>query len=387
MEHYGIYIHIPFCVKKCNYCDFLSFNVNESTIEKYICALIQEIRAEQFLTKDTIIDTIYFGGGTPSYIASRYIEEILCTLRNKFVISKDAEITIEVNPGTIDIEKLNSYKNAGINRISMGVQSFRNDELKLLGRIHDKAIAINGYDMLRSVGFNNISLDIISHLPGQNEKEVGESLDYIGSLKPEHVSVYNLIIEPGTPFYDKYSNQGAILLPDESMSERIDQCISEKLSLFGYNKYEISNYSIQGCESRHNTSYWNRKPYRGYGLGAASLLRNKCDYRFTAENNMSDYLTASNLPLDQRKNGQEPLRKLSQKEKMEEYMFLGLRQVKGINTNSFKEFFSVDIEDIYGDVIKKYQKLNLLECDNELIWLNNNGLVLSNIILSEFLID
>lgn len=385
---YGIYVHIPFCVKKCDYCDFLSFSSDESVIRQYIDAVIKEIKAEEFLEKTTEVDTIFFGGGTPSLIKSEYICEVLQALRDSFSIQEGAEITIEANPGTLDGDKLAVYREIGINRVSMGVQSFVDKELRLLGRIHDRNQAVKSYELIRNYGFDNINIDLISHLPGQSIAEVNENLSYIKSLEPEHVSVYNLIVEPDTPFFEKYGNEsGQKLLPNENLSEAIDIAYWEELRSLGYNRYEISNFSKDNCECAHNLGYWERKPYRGYGLGAASLIKNMGEYRFSAERRMQDYLEAAEKRLRDRNNAEEPLNKLTVSEAMEEFMFLGLRKVEGVKSQEFLLAFDQNIMDVYGGIIDKYTRLNLMIRDDEGVRLNNKGLTLSNIILSDFLLD
>jgi oxygen-independent coproporphyrinogen-3 oxidase len=271
----GIYIHIPFCVKKCAYCDFLSAPATEEMKQEYINALLTEIKSYSGNTKEYIVPNIFFGGGTPSCISADAVLSIMEAIREVFAVDIERlEATIEVNPGTVTRDKLEQYKNAGINRLSFGLQSTNDEELKLLGRIHTFEQFLENYHLARELGFHNINIDLMSALPGQTLSSWENTLETVLKLKPEHISAYSLIIEEGTQFYDLYrpGTKGAAELPDEDTDRLMYQRTKEILELNGYRRYEISNYAKPGFECRHNSSYWIGTDYLGVGLGASSLL-------------------------------------------------------------------------------------------------------------------
>ena len=299
MNNLSLYIHIPFCVRKCNYCDFLSAPCEEETKQKYVDALCREIaqKAENFKNKK--VDTIFFGGGTPSILSAEQITKIMSLIRTEFQVLSDAEISIEMNPGTVDREKLETYKKLGVNRLSIGLQSADDEELKILGRIHTWETFLHTWEMVREVGFTNVNVDLMSALPGQTLESYKETLRKVLALRPEHISAYSLIVEEGTLFYewfgqdkieqdekkvvkdrneqdektaDKYMDIITKKLPDEDTERRMYEMTKELLEEQGYCRYEISNYALKGYECRHNIGYWKRKEYLGLGLGAASLL-------------------------------------------------------------------------------------------------------------------
>ena len=341
-----LYIHIPFCVSKCRYCDFLSFSSDDDTVRKYTDALIREISSKK--NKENITDTIFIGGGTPSLLDVKYIKGIFDSLYDDFNISDDAEITIEANPGTITKEKAKAYAELGINRISMGLQSADNEALKKLGRIHDFNQFLESYDILRNEGMSNINVDIMSGLPGQSVAKYEETLYKVCDVNPEHISAYSLIVEEGTPFYQMYNPVDGLRrdeLPDED-SEREQYYITRDiLKDAGYFRYEISNYSKPGYECRHNTGYWRGVPYIGMGLGASSLWNGT---RYNNTGDMSEYIRCSMKPDSIAENVQ----KLTDTDKMEEFMFLGLRMTEGIQISEFYEKFGVTVNEVYGEVIK-----------------------------------
>ncbi|QHQ61926.1 oxygen-independent coproporphyrinogen III oxidase [Anaerocolumna sedimenticola] len=377
----GLYIHIPFCVRKCDYCDFLSAPADEETKNKYVKALIAEIKSYKQVSAEYLVKTIFIGGGTPSSLEGKLIQAIMDTIREVFRISsgdieEQPEITIEVNPGTITREKLLCYKNAGINRLSFGLQSADNNELKMLGRIHTYETFKENYNLARELGFRNINIDLMSGLPGQTLENWLYTLQETVKLDPEHISAYSLIIEEGTPFYLRYREEDQ----DEELDRKIYAETKEYLEKTGYYRYEISNYAKPGFESRHNSSYWLRTDYLGLGLGASSLL-NKI--RFQNEDNLSVYLKNSAEYHNIRRN-EEPLTKNQQ---MEEFMFLGLRMSKGISKNNFKKIFGETIESIYGEIINKSLFEGLIEAKGDKIYLTDKGIDLSNVVLSRFLLD
>ena len=385
MKRLGIYVHIPFCAKKCNYCDFYSLASGEDEKKNYIEALKMEIKeVSKKVSTDYEVYTIYFGGGTPSIIKADYIKEILDVIRTHFQLYKDdfyPEITIECNPKTVDMEKLKVYKDAGINRISLGLQSTDNDELKLLGRIHTYEDFLESYEMVRKSSFKNVNIDLMSAIPNQKIKTYEKSLNEIIKLNPEHISSYSLIIEEGTPFFKKYSEDASNFkdLPSEDEDREMYVLTSEKLGKAGYERYEISNYAKKGFYSRHNTSYWDRVPYLGFGVGASSFFENE---RYKNRANLKEYIE---------KAGTEDIReettKLSLNDAMSEFMFLGLRKTAGVSKSEFKNNFTFSVEKIFGKIIEKHIKNTLLLDDGEFLRLSDRGLDISNYVISDFLLD
>ena len=385
MKRLGIYVHIPFCAKKCNYCDFYSLASSEDEKIAYIEALKSEIReASKKVSDEYRVYTIYFGGGTPSIIKAYYIKEILEEIRLGFRLYKDdfyPEITIECNPKTVDMEKLLMYKEAGINRISLGLQSANNDELKLLGRIHTFEDFLDSYDMVRKSGFTNVNIDLMSAIPNQKISIYERSLDELIKLNPEHISSYSLIIEEGTPFYKKYAEKAPFVkdLPSEDEDRAMYELTLTRLAKAGYKRYEISNYAKEGYFSRHNTSYWERVPYLGFGVGASSLFEGE---RYDNVANLKEYIKNAGIS-DVRQN----ITKLSLKDEMSEFMFLGLRLIEGISKQAFTKKFTFTVEEIFGDVVKKHINNELLIDYGDFLKLSDRGLDISNYVLSDFLLD
>ena len=422
----GLYIHIPFCVKKCAYCDFLSFASDEATKERYVDALCEEIRANRENAEEYTVETVYFGGGTPSVLSVEQIGEIFRTILETFsvrgfvnetpgtkekkekkklrlgkkkeeeLVEKEtsevrlqrvqngelAEVTIEVNPGTADKEKFAALYELGFNRLSMGLQSAVASELSCLGRIHTKEQFAECVTAAREVGFRNISGDLMSGLPGQTEETLTESINFLLAQQPEHISVYSLQIEEGTEFAKRYGEDGPEkeMLPDEDADRAMYELTGRLLEEAGYTRYEISNYAKEGFESRHNSSYWKGTEYLGLGLGASSLMSNA---RFHNTTDMDQYIVGVNDPFSLR----EDMERLVQKELMEEFMFLGLRMCKGIEKAEFKRKFKCDIETIYGDVMKRLVSQGVLEEAEGRVFLTPRGIDVSNVVLAEFLLD
>lgn len=370
----GLYIHIPFCVNKCAYCDFLSAPATDKTKELYVDALINEINGYKDVLKDYKIKTIFIGGGTPSSIKEEYIVRILKAIGQ---VENIKEVTIEVNPGTLTKAKLEAYLDAGINRLSIGLQSADNEELKVLGRIHTYEEFEENYRLARSVGFKNINIDLMSALPGQTMTKWRETLDKVIILEPEHISAYSLIIEEDTPFYDKY-NEGN--LPSEEEDRKIYEITKEVLLKNGFTRYEISNYAKPGFESMHNSSYWTGVEYLGLGLGSSSYLNL---HRFHNETDLDKYIEVSKDPRQIIKEVTE----LTIKERMEEYIFLGLRMSKGISKKEFRKKFLVTIESIYERLILKLISQGLIIEDHDRIFLTDKGIDISNYVLSQFILD
>lgn len=371
-----IYIHIPFCVKKCAYCDFLSGPQDRDTIEKYVDKLVEEIGVQ----KSATVSSIFLGGGTPSILAPSQIFKIFKVLNCTFKIENDAEITIEANPGTVTIEKLQAYKQCGINRISFGLQSTNNEELKLLGRIHTYEEFLESYQLARECGFDNINVDLISAIPKQTVKSWEETLQSVIELGPEHISAYSLIVEEGTPFAKMYGEgcPGEHDLPSEEEERAIYYRTEKMLSGAGYHRYEISNYAKNGKECRHNLGYWERKEYLGIGLGAASLVDN------TRYKNTDDLLYYMEHAYDLCAI-QEDVEELSVKEQMEEFMFLGLRKMEGVSTSEFENTFEKTMEECYGEQIQRLEKQGLLEQKDGHLMLTKQGIDVSNYVFSQFI--
>lgn len=367
-----LYIHIPFCVKKCDYCDFLSGPAGAEQQKAYVEALLREIDAAEEGTGRSV-SSIFMGGGTPSLLDGAFTGSILEKINRKFHIEKDAEITIEVNPGTVSGDKFTAYKSAGINRLSIGLQSPDDRELRILGRIHDFRQFLETYEAAGKAGFSNINVDLMSAIPEQTYEGWMRNLRTVAELSPTHISAYSLIIEEGTPF-----SKRKLVLPDEDTEYRMYEDTAAVLGEYGYEQYEISNYAKKGFACRHNKGYWERTDYLGLGLGASSLWGN---LRFSNTADMAEYLKNSAFP--EKIRCMEP--ELDREDAMAEFMFLGLRMTKGVSKADFKECFGVEIEEIYGDVLKKYTGLSLLKEDAGRIFLTRVGIHVSNGVMAEFL--
>nr|WP_295278882.1 radical SAM family heme chaperone HemW [uncultured Blautia sp.] len=368
-----LYLHIPFCIKKCDYCDFLSGPSTRAGQEAYIYALLREIKAVSALEKRPV-DTVFIGGGTPSVPECDVMEKLLQGMQESFCFQKDAEITIEANPGTLTPKKLELYRKYGINRISIGLQSPKDEELKVLGRIHNYEQFQESYQMARAAGFSNINTDLMFAIPGQSYEGWMENLRIVAELGPEHISAYSLIIEEGTPFSIRELD-----LPDEDTEYRMYEDTAKVLEEYGYHQYEISNYARRGQECRHNEGYWQRKDYIGLGLGAASLIGNE---RFTNTTDMQKYLENSGNP-EQIRNNREIL---TREDEMAEFMFLGLRMTEGVSKAEFQEYFGIAIEKIYGKVLEKYKHQGLLVEKEDRIFLSRAGIHVSNVVMADFLL-
>ena len=366
-----LYLHIPFCIKKCDYCDFLSGPSTRAGQEAYIYALLREMEAVSKNLKKRPVDTVFIGGGTPSVPECDVMEKLLQGLRDYFLFSADAEVTIEANPGTLTPEKLSIYRKYGINRISIGLQSPKNKELAILGRIHNYAQFLESFQMAREAGFSNINVDLMFAIPGQSYDGWIENLQTVAALGPEHISAYSLIIEEGTPFSRKKLD-----LPDEDTEYRMYEDVAVVLKEYGYHQYEISNYAKAGYECRHNEGYWQRKDYLGLGLGAASMVGNR---RFSNVSDMTSYMHDWSYC-------QEEI--LDRKAQIEETMFLGLRCTAGVSDRMFTEKFGQSMMDIYGDIIRKYISEGFLvfhPSEGRLAF-SEAGTDVSNWILSDFLL-
>ena len=372
MKELGIYIHIPFCKQKCLYCDFISFANKEKMQKEYIEALKKEIENWKVNNKDYEIKTIYIGGGTPSYIDSKYLIEVLES------VGSAESITIEVNPGTITKQKLIDYKEAGINRLSIGLQSTNNDLLKQIGRIHNYQDFLQTYNLAREIGFSNINVDLMIGLPNQSILDIKSTLEEICKINPEHISVYSLIIEEETPL-QKLINSGEIKLPNEESERQMYWYVKNYLELNGYKHYEISNFAKLGFESKHNLDCWNQKEYIGFGLAAYSYIDGK---RFGNISNIEKYIQNCNNNDFEKNRIIEEIQNKSQK--MNEYMILGLRKVDGISIQKFENKFNENPIMIYKKELQKLHEEKLVIIDGDIIKLSNKGLDFANIVWEEF---
>ena len=380
-KNLGIYIHIPFCILKCAYCDFLSFASEEDTRKGYIQSLIAEIRQWEDVER-WHITSIFIGGGTPSVLKKEETAGILEAVYNKFQVDDDAEITTEANPGTLTKDKLYAYREQGINRLSLGLQSVHDQELKLLGRIHTYEDFLKGFHMAREAGFSNINVDLMSALPGQTVDSWRESLIKILRLKAEHVSAYSLIIEEGTPFYEKYAEDARLrdlgedcrILPTEENERSMYYETRRLTGEYGLEQYEISNYAKPGYECRHNQAYWLRQDYLGFGLGASSLIDN---VRFRNTADLKEY--------SQGLFEKEEREVLSVQEQMEETMFLGLRMKDGVSMETFEKVFHTPFSTVYGKTVLDLKKEGLVQTEEERLFLTEKGFDLSNYTLAQFL--
>ena len=387
----SLYLHFPFCERKCRYCDFLSGPAGDETREEYIGLLCREIelRADEILIADkgsAAVDTIFIGGGTPSLMTPAQAARVMDTIRSCYHVLPDAEISMEVNPGTVDPDKLRGFKAAGINRLSIGVQSFDDSELRLLGRIHTAAEARETFLAAREAGFNNINLDLMSALPGQNIETWSRTLEEAVSLGPEHISAYSLIIEEGTPLASLLDAGKLPDLPSEEEDREMYHFTKQYLASKGYRRYEISNYAREGYECRHNCGYWTGHEYLGLGLGASSYLDGE---RFKNPDEMDEYRKVVMNMNDH--NSAETMRrerqKLTQRDRMEEFMFLGLRMTDGVSEKEFERRFGVNPEDIFGSVLHRHLQQNVIcRTSDHRISLTEYGLDVANYVMADYLL-
>lgn len=422
----GLYFHIPFCKKKCRYCDFLSAPASEVEREAYGKLLLEEVRASKSLLSYYRPDSIYIGGGTPSLFSPSWYEKLGNVLDGIWGNSwREKEVTMEANPGTLTLDNLKGYKAAGINRLSIGLQSTVDAELRILGRIHTYKEFLENFENARKAGFSNINVDLMSGIPGQTPDSCKKSLKRAVELEPEHISSYSLILEEGTEFYNIYGDtgerggdsycgfmakegseegSGTLMfppLPKEEEDRLMYQETKEILEGAGYYRYEISNYSKPGFEAVHNRRYWERKEYAGFGLGAASFIRDikPKEYRFRNSRDMGEY---RRMVLDEgsrNKKGNRCLvsdefinrrcdvERIDEKAAMEEFMFLGLRKTRGVSRREFYNEFGKDIDSIYGNVLKKYEMSGLMSQSGTDIYLTDRGIDVSNQVMADFLLS
>ena len=383
-----LYVHIPFCVQKCKYCDFLSGNYDVKLRERYTYALISEIESYKERFKDEVITSIYIGGGTPTYLEVVFMQRILDAVFANFNVAKDAEISMECNPGTGSLEAFKIYRHLGVNRLSIGLQSANDDELELLGRVHDYKKFEQTYREAQLAGFDNINVDLMSGLPYQTWNKLSESIKKVVHLKPAHISLYSLIIEEGTEFYEKYGEDvkrrdndlDTVALPDLDDEYELLKNAQAMLIEAGYHQYEISNFAKEGKECKHNIGYWRRVPYLGVGIGAASLVD---EVRYSNERNITKYISL--LEADESPRVEEI--ELSKRDAISEYMYLGLRMNEGIHRQTFYELFGNTVEGLYDKVIKKNEALGLLKVAEGRIFLTEKGMDVANQVMADFLLD
>ena len=410
MKELELYLHIPFCERKCAYCDFLSAPADLPVRISYIKKLQEEIAYYGAQYGEYQVSSIFFGGGTPTILEGYQLAAILETVKEHFNITTDAEITVECNPGTLTAGKAEKLVQAGFDRLSMGLQSADDRELQLLGRIHNFAQFLESYDLARKAGFRNINVDLMSALPGQTLKSWQDTLQKVTALRPEHISAYSLIIEEGTPFYERFAEDERIreegghprLLPEEDVERQMYELTETFLHTKGYERYEISNYAKPGYECRHNCGYWTRKDYLGLGLGASSLVEHQ---RFQNTSDLKTYLEQEYSPQCE---GQDEriaetiqlqeetgltqtghhihIETLDKKSEMEEFMFLGLRLMAGISRQQFEKKFQVTLNSVYGEVLRKLKGEQLIEEVAGYVRLTEHGIDVSNYVLAEFLL-
>ncbi len=376
MKEISIYIHIPFCKKKCLYCDFPSYVNLENYFEAYIHELRNEIKRKS--NGNFLVKTIFFGGGTPTILSDKALNSILTTIFQNFKIDEKCEITIEANPKTFDLEKLINLRNMGFNRISMGVQAWQDELLQTLGRLHNHTEFVESFTSARKAKFSNINLDLMFALPNQTLEMWQETLENIVLLEPEHISIYSLIIEEETPFYDLLE-KGKILMCEEELDREMYHMAVDYLESYGYIQYEISNFAKKGAESKHNQVYWTMKEYMGMGLGSHSFLDGK---RYHNTYDMKKYLEGTEKGIYE-----EDMEILTEEDMISEYMFLGLRMNQGISKKSFEEKFMKTIENVYTrEKIENLKRDGLLMETKEQIFLSRKGMDLSNLVFEQFLL-
>lgn len=402
MNELELYVHIPFCMKKCNYCDFLSAPADEKTQAAYMEGLKKELAFYGKAYGRVKLSAIYIGGGTPSWMQEEWIQDLMEVIRRCFTIQEDTEITIECNPGTLTKSKLDCYRRTGINRLSIGLQSADDEELKLLGRMHTYHQFLRNYELARECGFSNINIDLMDALPGHTPEKFYQTLIKVIRLNPEHISCYSLTIEKGTPFYDRYKFDMIKLhagmkteeLPMEDTAYQIGKMTQDVLAQHGYLQYEISNYAKKGYACRHNTGYWQRKEYLGTGLGAASLMN---EIRYSNIRDLKEYIEKSQCieekRIDDELSGQSigginlhaDARKIDRNAQMEEFMFLGLRMNEGIEKSRFYQKFGFTVDFIYKDAIEKLISEGMLQETTSRLYLTETGMDLNNYAAAHFL--
>lgn len=402
MRELSLYLHIPFCARKCRYCDFLSWPADEWEQREYLELLLLEIEKQSFFYKDYHVISVFVGGGTPSLLSADTLTTVFEKLNRDFNIEKGCEITMEANPDSLTMAKLTACFQAGVNRLSIGLQSADDEELRRIGRLHDFQTFCNAYEMARQAGFRNINIDLMASLPGQTFDSYRQTLERVLRFKPEHISAYSLILEEGTWLYE---HRNELILPTEDEDRALYELTGRMLAEYNYNRYEISNYALDGYECRHNKVYWTRGNYLGFGLGAASMVN---DVRWSNPRAIPEYRkglqqidsvfaefditerkdrraeTTADMPAGARMRLGENIQYLSRQEQMEEFMFLGLRLTKGVSKQNFQERFGHPIEAVYGGALEELQRDGLLLVD-DFIRLTPYGMDISNYVMAKFL--
>lgn len=402
MRELSLYLHIPFCARKCRYCDFLSWPAAEREQREYLELLLLEIEKQSFFYKDYDVASVFVGGGTPSLLAADAINILFEKLNHDFAIKKDCEITVEANPDSLTTEKLTAFSRAGVNRLSIGLQSTDDEELRRIGRLHDYQTFCRAYENARQTGFRNINIDLMASLPGQTFDSYRKTLERVLQLRPEHISAYSLMLEEGTWLYE---HRKELLFPTEDEDRAFYELTGKMLAEYNYNRYEISNYALDGYACRHNQVYWTRGDYAGFGLGAASMVDN---VRWSNPRSIPEYRDALLRPYSpptdfepaERADVRPAAAKtdlaaararlsgnvqyLSVQEQMEEFMFLGLRLTKGVSKQDFRETFGLPIEDVYGKALEELRRDGLLFVD-EFVRLTPFGTDISNYVMEKFL--
>ena len=376
MKKAALYIHFPFCIKKCNYCDFASFPITEKLQDEYTNLLINEIDMYSKKMKDYEFETIFFGGGTPSLIKEKNIDKIMNELYKKFNLNLE-EVTMEINPKTLNEDKIKVYKDLGINRASIGLQSFNDNLLRKIGRAHNTDDFLYTYDLVRKNGIENINVDVMFNLPDQTLQDVINTLNRLMKLQVKHISYYSLKIEPNTVFFDRHNN-GDLILPDEDLEREMYHKGIKKLEKNNIYQYEISNFAVKGFECLHNLYYWKLKPYLGLGISSHSNMFNK---RWSNTKSYSDYkekLEIYEFPTEE-------YEMINKEMEISEYIILGLRLNEGILKKEFNKKFNLDIKNKYKETIEYFKKYGLLSETNEKLVLTNKGIDLSNLVFKEFL--
>ncbi len=402
MRELSLYLHIPFCARKCRYCDFLSWPAAEREQREYLELLLLEIEKQSFFYKDYDVASVFVGGGTPSLLAADAINILFEKLNHDFAIKKDCEITVEANPDSLTTEKLTAFSRAGVNRLSIGLQSTDDEELRRIGRLHDYQTFCRAYENARQTGFRNINIDLMASLPGQTFDSYRKTLERVLQLRPEHISAYSLMLEEGTWLYE---HRKELLFPTEDEDRAFYELTGKMLAEYNYNRYEISNYALDGYACRHNQVYWTRGDYAGFGLGAASMVDN---VRWSNPRSIPEYRDALLRPYSASTDFEPAERTgaglaaaktdltaararlsgnvqyLSVQEQMEEFMFLGLRLTKGVSKQDFREIFGLPIEEVYGKAIEALRRDGLLLAD-DFVRLTPFGTDISNYVMEKFL--
>jgi len=375
MKKLGIYIHIPFCVKKCGYCDFYSVKWDEESENKYIHSAINEIKSYNELSSKYVVDSIYIGGGTPSIINPKNLEKIISTIRCLFTVEENSEISMEANPNSL-WENIKTYGEIGINRLSIGIQSLNDNILKRIGRIHNSKEALQAIDRAISFGFENINADVMFNIPGQTVDDINDTISKLVTKQIRHISFYSLKLEEGTPMYLLKKNK-KIVMPEEDLEREMYYAGRNIMEKHGLMQYEISNFSVKGYECRHNLKYWKQEEYIGIGPSAHSFLGN---VRFSNPSDLTEYITSGENGVFERNT----LEEMDENDIKFEYIMLRLRLTEGLKFADFKNKFSIDFKEAYKEQIKHLTENNLIESDDDAIRLTKRGMDLSNYVFAQF---